>query len=274
MSKSIPYFDFYPADFMHGVRGLTPAEVGVYTMLLCRIYEENGPVEYHVARLATYCGMREPAFEKTFERLVDLGKISLASGLFSNGRAQQEIASRETKLKNNSRAGKISAEKRQQKQSRDATDVQRDVNHTDTDTDKNRVTDVTPCPIAETRGPSFDQFWAEWPLGKIGKEAARKAFGRLSADHRADATANAREWAIGWRQANPRLSDIHPATFLNNKRWQDEGPAQPALTVINGGTYVQSPRPNRADANADALRYALDVAGRSRPAPEPDWLQG
>jgi uncharacterized protein YdaU (DUF1376 family) len=76
MSKPhIPYFDFYPADFMNGVRGLTPQEVGVYTMILCRIYEESGPVEYHAERLATYCGMRVSAFEKTMERLVVLGKF-------------------------------------------------------------------------------------------------------------------------------------------------------------------------------------------------------
>ena len=56
----IPYFDFYPTDFMHGVRGLSAQEIGVYIMVLCRIYEENGPVEFHVARLATTaaCGKK------------------------------------------------------------------------------------------------------------------------------------------------------------------------------------------------------------------------
>ena len=135
----IPYFDFYPTDFMHGVRGLTPQEVGIYTMLLCRIYEENAPVQYHPARLAAYCGTRESTFVKAFERLVDLGKFSVSEGMFTNARAQVEIEARETKLKNNSRAGKLSAQKRQQKQINDATDVQRPSNHTDTDTDKRVV---------------------------------------------------------------------------------------------------------------------------------------
>lgn len=136
MSKArIPYFDFYPADFMHGIRGLTAQEVGIYTMLLCRIYEENGPVEYHPARLATYCGTREATFVRSFERLVDLGKLTVECGTFTNPRAQVEIASRETKLKNSSRAGKSSAEKRQQNQGASSTTVQRPFNHTDTDTD-------------------------------------------------------------------------------------------------------------------------------------------
>nr|WP_278388426.1 DUF1376 domain-containing protein [Brucella intermedia] len=131
----IPYFDFYPSDFMHGVRGLSAQEVGVYTMMLCRIYEENGPVEFHVMRLATYCGMRESTFVKTVEKLIELGKLQLIDGMITNHRAEAEISSRANKLKNNSKAGKASAEKRQQKQRSNSTDVQQTFNHTDTDTD-------------------------------------------------------------------------------------------------------------------------------------------
>lgn len=131
----IPYFDFYPSDFMHGVRGLSAQEVGVYTMMLCRIYEENGPVEYHVMRLATYCGMRETTFVKTLDKLIELGKLELVDGMLSNKRAEAEISSRANKLKNNSKAGKASAKKRQQKQRSASTDVQQTFNHTDTDTD-------------------------------------------------------------------------------------------------------------------------------------------
>jgi len=66
---------------MNGVRGLTAQDIGVYTMLLCRIYEGSGPVEYHAFRLATYCGMREAAFEKALGKLLDLGKLTLDSGM-------------------------------------------------------------------------------------------------------------------------------------------------------------------------------------------------
>lgn len=78
-----PWFKFYPADFMNGVRGLSAQEVGLYTMLLARIYEENGPVEYHPLRLSTYCGMREATFVKTLEKLLALGKITLRDGMLS-----------------------------------------------------------------------------------------------------------------------------------------------------------------------------------------------
>ena len=129
------WFKFFPADFMNGVRGLTAQEVGLYTMLLARIYEENGPVEYHPLRLATYCGMREKTFAKTLEKLLELGKITLRGGMLSNARAETEISNRSHDLKNASKAGKASAEKRQQNQTNSATPVQQAINHTDTDTD-------------------------------------------------------------------------------------------------------------------------------------------
>ncbi len=150
----IPYFDFYPADFMNGVRGLSAQEVGVYTMILCRIYEESGPIEFHPVRLATYCGMRENAFSKIITRLVDLGKFSLVEGMLSNRRAEAEISRRASKLKINSRAGKASAQKKQQIQQPKPTDVQRPFNHTDTDT-KATLSSVAPAQ------PDFDAIQAK-----------------------------------------------------------------------------------------------------------------
>lgn len=265
MDKRIPYFDFYPTDFMHGVRGLSAQEVGVYTMLLCRIYEENGPVEYHTARLATYCGMRESSFVKAFDRLVDLGKILVDGGTFHNDRAKKEIESRETRLKINSRAGKISAQKRQQNQRPEATDVQRTFNHTDTDTEKKKDANASMADGASSQAPSFDEFWSVWPLGKVAKDTARKAFGRLSPQQRIGATAHAAEWCGSWRAANPRLNDIHPATYLNNKRWQDEiQPAPQQFNVIHGGQFDRpSSHDRRSSAASDALARRLDAASRT-----------
>ena len=139
MSASAPWFKFYPADFMHGVRGLSAQEIGVYTMILCRIYEESGRVEYNALRLATYCGMRQPTFVKTIQKLVDLGKLTIEDGMIWNARAEMEISNRANDLKNSSTGGKVSAQKRQQKQRETASglasDQQATASHTDTDTD-------------------------------------------------------------------------------------------------------------------------------------------
>lgn len=123
--------------------------------------------------------------------------------------------------------------------------------------------------VREPSSPTFDQFWAEWPLSKVKKDAARKAFSGLSAKQRIAATGSARQWALNWKRDHPSLSDIHPSSYLNGKRWEDELPAQPTFTVIPGGPREQSPRrSDRQAAASDALRYQLDVVGRTRPSPQ------
>jgi len=129
---------------MRGVRGMTAQEIGLYTMLLCRMYEESGPIENHTLRLATYSGMRASTFEKTLEKLVHLGKISRANGMLFNDRAEAEISSRADDLKIASKAGKVSSEKRQRNQAISSTPVQRPFNDTDTDTDTEKKDPPTP----------------------------------------------------------------------------------------------------------------------------------
>lgn len=105
------------------------------------------------------------------------------------------------------------------------------------DAPKPSRTIIEPSEGVCARAPSFEDFWSSWPLSKVGKDAARKAFGRLSPQQRIGATALAAEWCGSWRAANPRLNDIHPSTYLNNKRWEDEMPG-------NGGPHGTRPQAN------------------------------
>lgn len=130
---------------------------------------------------------------------------------------------------------------------------------------------MSDCP--QPKPPAFDEFWSVWPLGKVNKQGAKQAFTRLSRQDRLDAISNAVEWCRRWRDANPTLNHIHPATYLNKRRWEDErAPSQPSLTLIPGGPHVQSPQQNRRLSNADASNLAIAVAGRTRPAPVEDWI--
>lgn len=167
-----PFFKFFPAKFMKGVRGLTPAEVGVYIMLLCRIYEEEGPIKNNPLILATYCEMRQPTFEKTLERLVALGKLTLSDGVLSNDKADDVISDRVVRSENAKTAGKASAGKRQENQRQSATGVPRPFNHKEEEKEQ----EYTPLPpegggqldlLPEDRKPAkprkvASQFPADW----------------------------------------------------------------------------------------------------------------
>lgn len=222
--ERIPYFRFYPSDFMRGVRGMTAQEIGLYTMLLCRIYEESGPIENHTLRLATYCGMRLATFEKTLDKIVQLGKIVSQNGVLSNPRAEAEISNRANDLEIAIRAGKASAEKRQQNQRQDATPVQRSFNHTDTDTDtlKREGKPSLALIAPETIKPDmFNEFWERYPRKK-SKDDARKAYDKAMkvVDH--DGLMFALSERLPGIMAKEPQFQAYPATWLNKGMWKDD----------------------------------------------------
>lgn len=79
----------------------------------------------------------------------------------------------------------------------------------------------------------FDRFWQAYPK-KVGKEAARKAFSKLKPNEEDIDT-----WlgAVATQQQSRQWQDPkfipHPATWLNQKRWEDE-PEAPARTFVSG----------------------------------------
>lgn len=117
-------------------------------------------------------------------------------------------------------------------------------------------------------GPSFDKFWEIWPLGKIAKKNAAKAFKKLNAQERTLATERAPAWAAQWRRDHPHANPIHPASYLNGTRWTDE--IQPTLTVIHGGPREHSPQHSRVHSGAHASDRAIAFASRAVRTPSKD----
>lgn len=89
---------------------------------------------------------------------------------------------------------------------------------------------ITPSPTAQSAGKgndaSFSAFWNAYPR-KAGKGAAQKAFAkvRVSLDillSALEAQKRSGQWNRDGGQYIP-----YPATWLNQRRWEDEPPAQP-----------------------------------------------
>jgi len=90
------------------------------------------------------------------------------------------------------------------------------------------------CPHCGQAMPSaepadFDAFWEMVPH-KIGKDPAKKAWRKLTATERKSAADGVQRFYRWFAKAYPSASALHPATYLNNRRWLDEG-AQPLETV-------------------------------------------
>ena len=77
--------------------------------------------------------------------------------------------------------------------------------------------------------PAWDRFWAIYPR-KVDKAKAIRAWNRLKADRKLmqimSAALKAQRESEEWRRDNGRAIP-YPSTWLNNRRWEDEVPAQP-----------------------------------------------
>jgi hypothetical protein len=100
---------------------------------------------------------------------------------------------------------------------------------TETETETETETRKTPSSTA-TPSKEFDQFWIQYPR-KVGKEAARKAYAKAMKKTTADKVLSAVEdLRIRVAGKDPQFTP-HPATWLNEGRWDDET-TQPMLSVV------------------------------------------
>jgi uncharacterized protein YdaU (DUF1376 family) len=93
----MPWFRFFPSDWLGGTRGLTSSEAGVYITLIALMYERGGKIEANHARLSRLCGASNSAFGKAMETLIDDEKIVVIDGLYTNKRVLEELSYRSEK---------------------------------------------------------------------------------------------------------------------------------------------------------------------------------
>lgn len=97
---------------------------------------------------------------------------------------------------------------------------------TETKTETNKRTPSSPA----TPSMEFDQFWIQYPR-KVGKEAARKAFAKAMKKTTMDKVlSGVEDLRIRVAGKDPQFTP-HPATWLNEGRWDDET-TQPMLSVV------------------------------------------
>jgi hypothetical protein len=110
------------------------------------------------------------------------------------------------------------------------------------------VQDLTSKPAAPATksmmSSKFDVFWAAYPCKK-GKALAEKAFKKVSAEY-----CSIMAGLEQYKRCKPDYADwMHPSTFLNQRRWEDEYEAP----QLRGRTY---------DTRKDGLALLLNEANR------------
>jgi uncharacterized protein YdaU (DUF1376 family) len=195
------YYQFHIGDYATHTRHLTPIEDIAYRRLLDIYYLHERPLSDCLTTVARQINMRE------YESEVDLVLTEFfdhIDGGYINRRADKEIEHYKAKVEQASRAGKASAERRTNGRS---TDVQPTNNH-------------KPITNNHISIDQFETFWKIYPK-KVSKENAKKAWIKIKPND--DLVVKITK-AVKDQKLSDREQQFipHAATWLNNKRWEDE----------------------------------------------------
>lgn len=232
------YYEHHLGDYARDTAHLTMLEHGAYRCLLDRYYitEAGIPAEqaHRLARARTNDEIAAvDAVLADFFELVD--------GVWINHRAEAEIVAAlqriESATVNGKKGGRPPKPKRNpnktqpfqsgyENENRIETGLKPDHNRIESSPISNLQSPNTPLPPkgAVSGWPGFDDFWKAYPR-KTAKHQAQKAWEKLKPSEQLIAeildgierATTSDQWAKDDGKFIP-----HPATFLNNRRWEDE----------------------------------------------------
>lgn len=249
MAERLPWFRCFPAALLGAMAGLEADEGLIYVTVLLRIYETGGPVHESGRTLARRTGLTERRATAAVASLIDLGKIiCLGGSLLDSASTHDEIKWQTERRSDQSSAGKASAAKRQkqasvekndaslisddandtkkdqQKQQIVATSVEQPFNHLEEDKELEEEGDKL-LPLADAKSTYPVKAFEIWYLGyphKVGKKAAERAFDRIRKSNKVTFEELTNGVANYKRLKPATQSYCHPATWLNEGRWDDE----------------------------------------------------
>ncbi len=106
------YCKWYQDDFLGGIRGMTAATIGIYSVLLNEMYAQGRVVNLPAPQLARLCGTTVPTLRHTLKLLEDAAKIIVLDAGLWNARVEQTFTHRKKTRGVQSNAGLQSAQKR------------------------------------------------------------------------------------------------------------------------------------------------------------------
>jgi len=112
--------DFSPDEFLVGVAGLRPAEIGAYWIACSLMYSKGGAIPDDEVWISRACGCHVRSWRALRQRLIDAGKLALADGFLSNSRTLREIERAEGRVTASRGAAAASARARRERAENEA----------------------------------------------------------------------------------------------------------------------------------------------------------
>jgi uncharacterized protein YdaU (DUF1376 family) len=186
LSAKIRHADFYPDEFLVGVVGLGPAEIGALWVACALMYSKGGPIADDDAWIARACGCHVRSWRALKERLLATGKLTLGDGLLRNSRVLREIGRAQRRMNLSRRACEASVEARRERfetegesrQDKGLAEASAATDREPSPTTNHHPTN--PQPSGDAERMAFDAFVAachrhKWPVPGHLSEPRRKA---------------------------------------------------------------------------------------------------
>lgn len=269
MSKT-PFMPLWVSDFLGDTLDLDAAEVGAYMLLLMAQWNRDGnslPDDQKKLQRVARCGRNWHRVWGQIERYFDRDD----DGIYSKRlrlEAQNVAAKRAVNAQNGARGGAAKALKSKDQEKANATNSpKRNSSIPEPEPYINDDTNVSSRRSGKDQG--FAEFWEIWP-SKKNKQNAVKAWRKLDIESKRAAYAAVRAgWFDQWQAASPDANPIHAATYINNRRWEDQQ-SIPHMRQIEGGrTNVK-----RSIAERLETRFAEMDSGQDRDSSEPLFSTG
>jgi uncharacterized protein YdaU (DUF1376 family) len=185
MSK-IRHVDYYPDEFMVGVVGLGPAEIGAYWIACSLMYSRGGPIIDDDAWIARACGCNPRTWRALKENLLVAGKLTVRDGFITNSRTIREIEKAQKRLKHSRNAAEASVNARRDgdeneaevSNNNDLAEAPARIDHELSPTTNQPTTNHQPSAVAERQ--AFDAFVSaaqrhRWPVPRGLTPTRRKS---------------------------------------------------------------------------------------------------
>lgn len=226
----------YAAEFYADTAMLTQAELGALVRIMCQYWRGNtvqGKEAAEGAALGPITDRLMPHIEREMAKLDELrGEYEALSALRSGvGR----LGGR-PKAKGNQKVSKTKA---------NGVGVRVGVRDSGKEDESKKLAEE-----------SFARFWAVYAR-KEGKQAAAKAWTRLSDEDRAEAEKRAKSFCA----ARDPAYLPHPATYLNGRRWEDADPLKPVPKQANGQPVLMSRAEAMEELRKIRARHGIPVGG-------------
>jgi uncharacterized protein YdaU (DUF1376 family) len=218
-----PWMPLYVADYLADTAHLSAAESGAYLHLIMHYWLKGGLPNDH-AQLAKITRMSLKLFNRSVPVLAPFFGPN-----WSHKRINQELE--KTKELSEKRRSAV-AQRKDRCSTIEPTIVDQLNTHSHSHSQIDKSISTPPPKKAVVEKGDFDLFYETYPR-KIGKEAARKSYARAILKI---APAELQKAAETYRRLRTGQDDKftpHPATWLNQGRWDDDDLKKTQLTVDN-----------------------------------------